>query len=55
MNANTPATADDWIDPDDAPELTDELMEIAEFAVGHALVLDPADDAIVADAVALIR
>ncbi|WP_081974433.1 BrnA antitoxin family protein [Sphingomonas taxi] len=28
----------DWIDPDDAPELTEEMMEIAELRVGGKVV-----------------
>ncbi len=39
MTANTPATATDWLDPaDDAPELTDEMLEIAEFAIGGKVI-----------------
>jgi uncharacterized protein (DUF4415 family) len=28
----------DWIDPDDAPELTEEMMEIAELRVGGKVI-----------------
>ncbi len=30
MNANKHATHSEWIDPDDAPELTDEFFEQAD-------------------------
>ncbi len=38
MNANKPATASDWTDPDDAPELTDEFFERADEFEGARLV-----------------
>ena len=38
MTANKPATAPAWVDPDDAPEWTDEMFEIAEFAIGGKVI-----------------
>jgi uncharacterized protein (DUF4415 family) len=38
MNANKPNTGTDWIDPDDAPELTDEFFEQADEYRGDTLV-----------------
>lgn len=38
MNASRKNTKDTWIDPDDAPELTDELLERAEIAVGGKVI-----------------
>ena len=38
MNANKRATPVEWIDADDAPELTDELFERADEYVGDKLV-----------------
>lgn len=38
MNANKPATPTEWIDADDAPELTDEFFERADEYVGDKLV-----------------
>ena len=38
MNANKPATASGWTDPDDAPELTDEFFERADEFEGTRLV-----------------
>nr|VFK52353.1 MAG: Uncharacterized conserved protein, DUF4415 family [Candidatus Kentron sp. TC]VFK64881.1 MAG: Uncharacterized conserved protein, DUF4415 family [Candidatus Kentron sp. TC] len=35
MNENRHATSIGWIDPDDAPELTDEFFEIADEYVGE--------------------
>ena len=31
-------TKETWVDPDDAPELTDELLERAEFAIGGKVI-----------------
>lgn len=36
MNSNDSATA--WVDPDDAPELTDEWFDRADFKIGEKLV-----------------
>lgn len=38
MNTNKHATPTEWIDADDAPELTDELFERADEYVGDKLV-----------------
>lgn len=38
MNANKRATPTEWIDPDDAPPLTDEFFERADEYVGDTLV-----------------
>lgn len=38
MNANKHGTPTEWIDPDDAPELTDEFFEQADEYVGGKLV-----------------
>ena len=38
MNANKHATPTEWIDADDAPELTDEFFERADEYVGDKLV-----------------
>lgn len=38
MNANKHATPIAWVDPDDAPELTDEFFEEADEYIGKRLV-----------------
>ncbi len=38
MNANKRATPTEWVDPDDAPELTDAFFEEADEYVGDKLV-----------------
>ena len=38
MTANKPARPTGWIDPDDAPELTDAFFEQADEYVGDTLV-----------------
>lgn len=38
MNANKHATATAWIDPDDAPELTDQFFKDADEYVGETLI-----------------
>ena len=38
MSANKHATPTGWIDPDDAPELTDEFFEQADEYLGDKLV-----------------
>ena len=38
MSENKRDTATTWIDPDDAPELSDEFFERADEYVGQALV-----------------
>jgi uncharacterized protein (DUF4415 family) len=37
-SASKPATPTDWIDPDDAPELTDEFFERADEYAGDTLI-----------------
>jgi uncharacterized protein (DUF4415 family) len=38
MNAKENAMATDWIDPDDAPELTDDFFAQADEYVGNTLI-----------------
>lgn len=38
MSAKLQNTPQPWIDPDDAPELTDEFFEKAEYRIGDQLV-----------------
>ncbi len=38
MNVSKRTTRKDWIDPDDAPELTDQFFERADEYDGHKLV-----------------
>ncbi|MHB1430125.1 MAG: BrnA antitoxin family protein [Rhodocyclaceae bacterium] len=38
MSGNKRATPTNWVDPDDAPELTDEFFERADEYVGENLV-----------------
>lgn len=38
MNANKLDTPNDWVDPDDAPELTDDFFELADEYVGGQLL-----------------
>jgi uncharacterized protein (DUF4415 family) len=38
MNANKRATPTGWVDPDDAPELTDEFFERADLFEGDKLM-----------------
>ncbi len=38
MTENKPSTPVDWIDPDDAPELTDHFFDHAEVRVGERVV-----------------
>jgi uncharacterized protein (DUF4415 family) len=38
MNAKLPITHTDWIDPDDAPELTDDFFEKATPMIGNRVV-----------------
>jgi len=35
---NEPATRPDWVDPDDAPELTDEWFDTADLKIGDKMV-----------------
>ena len=36
--ARTQAPENDWVDPDDAPELTDEALQRAQIAVGGRVI-----------------
>jgi len=38
MNAKLPATPSTWVDPDDAPELTDEWLEKGTYSIGGRAV-----------------
>jgi uncharacterized protein (DUF4415 family) len=38
MNGNKKSSGTDWVDPDDAPELTEEFFERADEYVGGVLV-----------------
>jgi uncharacterized protein (DUF4415 family) len=38
MTENKPGLDDTWIDPDDAPEWTDEMFKVAEYAVGGKVI-----------------
>ena len=38
MIERRPDTERDWHDPDDAPELTDEMLDHAEFAIGGKVI-----------------
>jgi uncharacterized protein (DUF4415 family) len=38
MSGNVKDTSDDWVDPDDAPEWTDEVFDRAAFYRGGKLV-----------------
>ena len=38
MSESKPASASEWIDPDDAPELTEEMLDIAEYSIGGKVV-----------------
>jgi hypothetical protein len=38
MTAKTRDTESSWVDPDDGPELTEEMIEAAEIAVGGRVI-----------------
>lgn len=38
MTVNKPDTKKDWVDPDDAPELTDEWFDAADLKINDQLV-----------------
>jgi uncharacterized protein (DUF4415 family) len=38
MNEKLPASNSEWIDPDDAPELTEEFFERGEWRIGDKVV-----------------
>lgn len=37
MSANKPSTEASWVDPDDAPELTEEFFQEADLYIGERL------------------
>ncbi|WP_454884770.1 BrnA antitoxin family protein [Sphingomonas oryzagri] len=38
MTGSKRATDSDWIDPDDAPEWTDEMFDTAQFSIGGKVI-----------------
>ena len=38
MSASKQSTASEWIDPDDAPELTDEMLEMGQISHGGKII-----------------
>lgn len=38
MSESKPDIGTEWVDPDDAPEWTDEMFEAAEFSIGGVVV-----------------
>lgn len=38
MSENELKSAQDWVDPDDAPEWTDEMFDIAEISIGGNVI-----------------
>lgn len=38
MTANKNALPTPWVDPDDAPELTEDFFQHAEFAIGETVI-----------------
>ena len=38
MTGNTDDGAGDWVDPDDAPELTEEMLADAEYFIGDTFI-----------------
>lgn len=38
MTERKPNTGRDWVDPDDAPELTDEMLDHAQFSIGGKVI-----------------
>lgn len=38
MSERKPDTAREWVDPDDAPEWTNEMFDMAEFAIGGRVI-----------------
>jgi hypothetical protein len=50
MTERKPDTDREWVDPDDAPEWTDEMFDHAEFAIGGKLIR-PATGILTADGI----
>ncbi len=38
MTENMPASSTDWVDPDDAPEWTDEMFDRADLMIGDRII-----------------
>ena len=38
MNAKKPVSGSEWIDPDDAPEWTDEMFDRADLKIGDKII-----------------
>ena len=38
MSVNKPSSAGPWVDPDDAPEWTDEMFDRAEIRIGESVI-----------------
>jgi hypothetical protein len=38
MSERKPDTVGEWVDPDDAPEWTDEMFDHAEFSIGGKVI-----------------
>ena len=38
MSENKPGIDNGWVDPDDAPEWTDEMFDAAEYAIGGKVI-----------------
>ncbi len=38
MTKSSAATKPEWVDPDDAPEWTDEMFDIAQFSIGGKVI-----------------
>ena len=38
MSENKPDTGGGWVDPDDAPEWTDEMFEVGQFSIGGKVI-----------------
>lgn len=38
MTKSSAATRPEWVDPDDAPEWTDEMFDVAQFNIGGKVI-----------------
>ena len=38
MNVNKQISAGEWIDPDDAPELTEDMVEMAQYSIDRRVI-----------------
>jgi uncharacterized protein (DUF4415 family) len=50
MSESSDVFGSDWIDPDDAPELTDEMLDAAQFSIG-GVVIRPATGVLTKDGI----